>query len=74
MAYLLFAGDDYYPAGGAGDLEGIFATAEDAIAAHDPRKYSYSGGWAHILNLETMKIEKDFLSCRWVDVKDKTLG
>ena len=54
--YLLFAGDDYYPQGGALDLVGAFDSMEAAIAAHDPAKFSYDGGWANILCLDEMRI------------------
>lgn len=65
MAYLLFAGDDYYPNGGAEDLQGRFDTLEAAIAAHDPNKHKYSGGWANVLCLDSLKIVKVFNRGTW---------
>jgi hypothetical protein len=67
MAYLLFAGDDYYPCGGAEDLQGRFDTLEAAVAAHDPTKYGYSGGWASVLCLESLKVAKFFNRGVWTD-------
>ena len=58
--YLLFAGDDYYPKGGANDLKGSYVSLDDAIDAHNPNEFDYDGGWANILNIETMKIEARF--------------
>lgn len=52
MIYLLFAGDNYYPKGGAEDLIGKFDSIEKAISAHDANKYD----WANILCVETGKI------------------
>ena len=51
MAYLLFAGDHYYPEGGAYDLQGKFDTIEAAIAGHVPKTFEYNGGWANVLCL-----------------------
>lgn len=58
MAYLLFAGDDYYPEGGANDLIGRFDSVEEAVAAHDPKEYE--DGWANILCLESLEIVKRY--------------
>lgn len=63
--YLLFAGDDYYPRGGAFDLKGGFATLEEAIAAHDPSEFNYDGGWANVLSAESMTIPKFFRRGTW---------
>jgi hypothetical protein len=65
MAYLLFAGDDYYPNGGAEDLQGQFETLEDAINAHDHNKYRHYGGWANILNLDPLGIVMYFNRGKW---------
>lgn len=65
MAYLLFAGNDYYPEGGALDLQGRFDSIEAAIASHDPNKFGYDGGWANILCLDTLKIVKMFSRGDW---------
>jgi hypothetical protein len=67
MAYLLFAGDDYYPSGGAEDLQGRFETVDAAIAGHDPTKYKYEGGWANVLCLDSLKMVKVFNRGTWSD-------
>ena len=54
--FLLFAGNDYYPKGGARDLIGSFDTLEDAQAAHDPNVFEYDGGWANIYSTESESI------------------
>lgn len=72
MAYLLFAGDDYYPIGGAEDLKGRFDTLEAAIAGHDQKEYKYSGGWANVLCLESLKVMKRFNRGNWRDTNDGT--
>ncbi|MBY0438776.1 MAG: hypothetical protein K2W80_11330 [Burkholderiales bacterium] len=59
MSYLLFAGEDYYPEGGAWDLQGRFDTIDAAIAGHDAR-FDYNGGWANVLCLNSLKIVKVF--------------
>lgn len=51
MRYLLFSGERYYPAGGAGDLYGAFATLEEAQAAAKKTRYD----WWHIFDLKTLK-------------------
>lgn len=65
MSYLLFAGDDHDPIGGADDLQGKFDTAQAAIAAHDPNKYKYDGGWANILCVDTLEIVMEFYHGKW---------
>ena len=40
--YLVFAGDDYYPSGGAGDFRASYETLEQAIMG-GPR-----GDWTHV--------------------------
>lgn len=67
MAYLLFAGDDYYPCGGAEDLEGRFGTLEAAVAGHEPTKYQPGGGWANVLCLGSLKIVKYFSRGTWYE-------
>lgn len=57
MSYLLFAGEIYYPEGGAEDLVGKFDSIEEAISAFDPNKYNTGSGiWANILCLSTLEI------------------
>lgn len=67
MAYLLFAGNDYYPKGGAEDFTGKFDTLEAASASHRPDEFSYSGGWANVLCLESLKVVKRFWRGKWYD-------
>ena len=63
MNYLLFAGNEYYPEGGANDLQDRFDTLKDAMAAHDPAKYD----WAHILCLDSLNVVKHFHTEKWND-------
>lgn len=58
--YLLFAGNDYYPQGGADDLIGFYEILDDALQSHNPAIYEYSGGWAHIYSLTELKIVAEF--------------
>lgn len=67
MAYLLFAGADYYPDGGARDLKGKFDTIDLAIEAHDPCEFDYEGGWANVLCLDSMRIVKSFWRGTWIE-------
>jgi hypothetical protein len=67
MSYLLFAGNDYYPLGGAEDFKGSFETLERAVSAHNSTEYEYDGGWANILNTESLKIEKSFNRGQWFE-------
>lgn len=67
MAYLLFAGNDYYPDGGAEDLQGRYETLEQAIASHEPNKYQYDGGWANVLCLDSLKVVKRFFRGKWYE-------
>jgi len=62
--YALFAGDNYYPDGGAGDFAGWFDSIDDAKRCADAKRVDYSGWdsinlvdcWAHIALAETMQI------------------
>ena len=65
MNFLLFAGDDYYPNGGAYDCLGAFETVDAAIAAHDPNRFRYKGGWANVLDLQSLKVVRDFSRGVW---------
>lgn len=65
MAYLLFAGNDYYPLGGAEDLKGKYADIQSAIIAHNPTEYTYDGGWANVLCLDTLKVVMCFSRGVW---------
>jgi hypothetical protein len=44
--YMLFAGDDYYPAGGWDDFIGSFDSVEDAMASFPRDRYD----WWHIVD------------------------
>jgi hypothetical protein len=50
MKYLLFAGDTYYPSGGAKDFIGSYESLEEAIKAVP----GYD--WAHIADSTSMDI------------------
>lgn len=65
--FLLFAGDDYYPKGGALDLLGAFDSAEEAESAHDPKRFNYDGGWANILDVEAATVLRSFCRGTWCD-------
>ena len=51
--YLIFAGADYYPAGGWGDFVGDFDTLEEAIA----KAKTLGSNWKEIIDL--MDIERN---------------
>ena len=74
MKFLLFCGDDYYPEGGADDLVGGFKTVEKAIAAHDPKKHQYDGGWANILDIKNLKIVRRFNRGSWSNDRGEPRG
>jgi len=65
--FLLFAGNDYYPKGGAYDFKGSFEAEEDAIKAHNHNKHKYDDGWANIFDLKEEKIVKQFSRGTWYD-------
>ena len=65
--YLLFAGDNYYPQGGARDLVGSYRSVDDAVKAHDPKRNRYDGGWANILDTRTLEIVKCFSRGTWAN-------
>lgn len=48
MMYYLFAGDNYYPMGGALDYIGTFPSKEKAVHAAAALKFPYSDYWWHI--------------------------
>ena len=50
--YLLFGGDDYYPAGGWGDFLGDFDSVPDAVAA--AASHPMKPQWAEVVDTETM--------------------
>lgn len=49
--YMLFGGSDFYPLGGFDDLQGRFATTDDAIKHAQKTGY----GWYHIVDAETLE-------------------
>jgi len=63
--YLLFAGDTYYPSGGAYDFVSSHDTIEEAMAVHDPSKYTYSGGWANIFDTHIESIVMNYSYGSW---------
>ena len=70
--FLLFAGSNYYPEGGAYDFKGSFETSELAVKAHDPSdyiipKYKCCDGWANIFDLKEEKIVKQFYEGNWYE-------
>lgn len=65
--FLLFAGNDYYPVGGAYDFKGSFDTQAQAAKAHNPNEHKYDGGWANIFDLKEEKIVKQFSRGTWYD-------
>jgi len=65
MSFLLFAGDEYYPMGGANDFKSKHETIDDAISAHDPTEHNYDGGWANIFCLDQLKIVATFDRSGW---------
>jgi hypothetical protein len=61
--YLLFAGNYYYPSGGAKDLVGSFSNLDEAIDCANKTMESYKEDgdcWAHILCIKTLKIVKSY--------------
>lgn len=65
--YLLFAGEDYYPGGGANDLKGDFDTIEEAVNALHHK--DYRDCFAHVFDLTTKKIVKHHSRGDWQDEK-----
>ena len=55
--YLLFRGDTFYPSGGVGDLEGVYATYEQAQAARFDSKISHVGDWTQIACVDDDRVE-----------------
>jgi hypothetical protein len=50
MAYALFAGENYYPAGGVDDFVGVF---ESLIDAHNHAIHQVEFEWGHIVDTAT---------------------
>lgn len=61
MKYYLFAGEYYYPLGGAKDLKGVFASLKDAKNNFfSTKNLSNYYEWAHIMNSEGKNIWNNF--------------
>ena len=54
--FLLFAGSEYYPRGGAEDLKGNFSTIELSIRAGNFLKSDKWIQWIHVLDVETQEV------------------
>ncbi len=68
--FLLFAGDCYYPDGGALDFRGDFGNLQNAINYHSTLNIpTISGGWAHVFDFKEKKIVKWYStnSGEWTD-------
>lgn len=51
MRFFLFAGETYYPAGGARDYRGSYPTLNAALVAFDRRAGEAGWDWGHIAEL-----------------------
>ena len=65
MAYALFAGEHYYPAGGMDDCRGVFESVEAAqqrfTQGHSPEDdYSSDFDWGHIVDTTTFTVVLDW--------------
>ncbi len=59
--YLLFAGDNYYPSGGWGDLKGKFYSKEEALEFYKAghrygEEYVHYWDWYQIVDLESLEV------------------
>lgn len=64
--FLLFAGDKYYPVGGADDLIGSFNDRDEAEDAGWPGWFEDSPpDWAHVFDCETGEIVSEFRAGKW---------
>jgi hypothetical protein len=70
MAYLLFAGNNYYPEGGVDDLIGHFDTIEDAVSATPMDRLGGDNSWANIFCLTSLKKKKYLYGGKWFDVEN----
>lgn len=69
--FLLFAGERFYPAGGAKDCHGRFKTPEQAMQAHDPQKFSHcKDQWAHVLCVRSLRVVRRFEQGEWSECDD----
>ena len=65
--YLLFAGEDYYPSGGAYDFVGSFDSIDEAVNALNYKEYRDC--WANVFDLTTEKIVKHHSRGVWQNEK-----
>ena len=65
--FLLFAGENYYPQGGAEDFICGYDTIEQAMDAYDkmPLEEYEEKEWANILDIKTLKPVKFFFNGKW---------
>jgi hypothetical protein len=56
--FMLFMGDDYYPAGGGDDFTASFDTKEEAIQHAKQLGYPRKYDWAHVIDLTTGEMER----------------
>ena len=69
--HALFAGDNYYPQGGARDFRFAFNSVR-ACRYYYTMKYGYTeedSAWAHIVEVKTMEIVWEFEDGEWTEVK-----
>ena len=55
--YLLFRGDSHSASGGMADLDGVYATIEEARAARFENVSAHGGDWTHIARVDGDGIE-----------------
>lgn len=53
--FALFAGYNYYPAGGWRDFQGVYGTLEAAIEGFKNHELT-DWDWGHVVDLHTLKI------------------
>ena len=56
MKYLLFAGENYYPSGGASDFIAAFDSVDDAKAHAEQQQYKHD--WAHIASFDGQTLQE----------------
>lgn len=57
--YIIFAGDIYYPVGGAKDIIGFYENFEVALAIFNNIILLDQYEWVHILDIENQEIVRD---------------
>jgi len=53
--YLLFAGDQYYPAGGWHDFQGSFDSVAEAKEDYERHRWLKYWDWGHVVDAETQE-------------------